>query len=85
MHQTILTRLNVNSQGNSSKFYDDVQVNKSFCKDRVKPKIFNKSSNPSSGEMFQKTNLGLLRVPQLNVDFVALLITLLLIVMFIHL
>ena len=48
VYQTILTRLKVNSKGNSSKLNDD-QVTQSSCKDGVKSKMFSKSSNPSSG------------------------------------
>ena len=50
VYQTILTKLKVNSKGNSIKLNDEVQVNKSSCKDGVKPKMFSKSSNPSSGK-----------------------------------
>ena len=84
VYQTILTRLKVNSKGNSSKLNDDVQVNKSSYKDGVKPKKFNKSSNPSDGKDVSENKSGAVkgRLPQLNVGFVVLLNTLPLIVMF---
>ena len=85
MYQTILTRLKVNSKENSRELKNDVQVNKSSCKDGVKPKMFSKSSNPFSGkDVSEIKSGGLLRVTRLNVDFVVPLITLSLIVMFIR-